>query len=147
MFTELPKNYEDRTDQLNKYQDYSTRPRVLSAEDAINTGIITRLKSGTIVYKPIEHLDQDVLGKEITIGQDHQYDLVVPTLFGLNEVLVPGTPLTEKFRQEWDKFTESSLDIIGSDKYGSYAYYPQNGDLVRYMVPYWHRLALIINNS
>lgn len=129
---------------LNRYQDYSGKPKLYTAQEAIQREIIQPLPDGQVAYRPPTPEKQSNLGEEVILNPSQVFDLVMPTLFGLNEVLVPGLPLTQQFQAEWDKFTQASTT---EEAYGVYAFYPKSRHLVRFMEPFWHRLALVVSNS
>ena len=76
--------------------------------------------------------------------KENVLDLVPPTILGLLEDLVPGSELSNKFIAEFEKF--SNIEEM-SISYGTWVYFPNTQKLVRFMEPYWHRLALLARNS
>ena len=67
------------------------------------------------------------------------FDLVVPTLSGLLEDLIPGSELCNRLLLEIDKSEEKN--------YGEFFIYEREKHLVRFAPRFWHRLALLIRNS
>jgi hypothetical protein len=70
-------------------------------------------------------------------------DLVLPTLYGLNEKIIPGSELGNEFKKLWDNVSQD----INNPSIGTYVYYPLRKTLVRYLDPHWHQMALLVSNS
>jgi molybdopterin/thiamine biosynthesis adenylyltransferase len=127
----------------NQYQDYPGRPRLIEAEEAIQTGVIEPLVDGRVIYRP-QPVDQGRLGAEIILSPNQVSDIVLHTFEGLHETVVGGTEIGQQLEAEWEKFTEREL---AQKPYGFWAYYPKRENLVRMMDPFWSRLSLVVSNS
>lgn len=128
---------------LESLNDYKLRPILFPAEAALASG---RLKF-TDNQEALLSLDN---GKEVLIPTFNQYDMVLPTIFGLNEALVQaeqGRELRAEFEKEFSNFNkiyEANGDVR---TYGVYAFYPDTQSLVQYAPERWHRLSLVASNA
>jgi len=127
------------------------KPLLFTARDAHARGLISYLRNGTAVVR---------IGKDaVRVPRDHQYDLTQATIFGLNERLTMaatspvvdgrGRTLRDLFNAEWARYTDA-LECAAAGRvfdYGVYAYYARRNDLVRYCVPYWHRVVSVASSS
>ncbi len=72
-------------------------------------------------------------------NQSPDFDLVMPTMLGLLEDLVPGTEIMNEFLVEFEKCTDPS--------YGDFFVYPSKAKTVRFAPRRWHQLALFVRNA
>ena len=63
------------------------------------------------------------------------FDLLMPTIYGLLDDLIPGSELMGEFLKEYESWL------------GTLVYYPRKRHLVRFAPPRWHRLSLLVRNS
>lgn len=129
------------------YWNYPGRPRVINADEAINSGVI-EYSGDDIIYSPSEEDSVDLGNEAIKISPRNQYlTLVEATMFGLNDALV-AAELGVSLRAEFDKELETFYSKQGAGKpYGCYVYYPSSGDIALVAPPNLHKLALITSNS
>jgi hypothetical protein len=122
--------------------EYKLKPLIFNAEQALEQGVIKFNEDGAAQIQ--------LNGETVTIPNKNQYDLVLPTIFGLNEALVQadsGKSFRNLFDDEYSKFN-SIFDRFGNIKtYGNYVYYPDREHLVQFAPPYWHRLSLLASNA
>lgn len=121
---------------------FKLKPLIINAEEAIASGDLKFDEAGVANLK---------LGNDNkTISTADQYDLVLPTMFGLNEALVSadqGKNFRTQFDVEYNKFN-SIFENSGNIKtYGNYVYYPDREHLVQFAPAFWHRLSLLASNA
>lgn len=118
----------------NPYMEYPGRPRRILEEgfgiERTGTTVIVRDRGGSARYE---------------VAERDFFDLLFPTMQGLSDDLVQGSPLGDRFRAEWEPYEEGEADAMGN--YGALFYYPRRGHIVRTAPRFWHRLALVVRNS
>lgn len=128
-----------------RYNIYGGAPYVLET-DKEGGDKIERLEDGRVVFNPRNSVP--FASGKITISRENIFDLVPPTIYGLLDDLIPGSPLMEGFLKEMKKF-ESTSKKQDRDLtvYGTLVYYPRKRHLVRFAPRFWYRLALLVRNS
>lgn len=109
------------------------------------------------ISKNLEFLEDGIIlqidlsqPSKVTIPWNCVFDLLAPTMFGLLEDLIPGTPLQEEFQAEWNTFEiilQDSKFRIPDPSYGEWVFYPKKSHLVRTAPRRWHRISQLIRNS
>jgi len=132
------------------YANLPGKPRLFDAPTAHRLGQISFQADGTAV---IRHEG----GRTSCIPPSSQYDVTQPTMFGLNErltssvispVLGSSETLRDRFNSEWERYSDAVLRAgDGAIDYGTYAYYADRNELVRYCSRYWHRVVAVASNS
>ena len=126
------------------------KPYLIEATIAHRKKIVSYKKNGTAILQ----LD----GGLISIPPENQFDLTQATIFGLNDRLTSsatspvvrkdGKTLRDEFNKEWETYAEALEKTRGNSlSYGIYAYYGTRNQLVRYCLPYWHRVVSIASSS
>ena len=140
------------------YSSYTYgKPFVVKAE--------TAHKKGIVVYTATGAARVCIGSTEYKVPVHNQYDVVQPTLFGLNERLTmaatspvldaSGKTLREAFNDEWKHYTKKLTQAQAAKgpstshalNYGVYAYYHGRNELVRYCDPFWHRVVATASSS
>ena len=128
--------------QKESLSEFKLKPIIFNAEEA--------LKNGQLKFADNQDAELNFNGLTKKIPNFNQYDLVLPTIFGLNEALVQaeqGRSFRNQFDDEYNKFN-SIFESTGSIKsYGNYVYYPDREHLVQFAPAYWHRLSLLASNA
>lgn len=124
-------------------------PIVLEAEKAVQMEWIKVDDTGNIHLK--HPIVQKLYGEvSINLTKDQQYDLVLPTIMGLNDALVQaeaGGEFRDQFDVEFQRFFELNEQCNHYQTYGNYVYYPEVNHIVQYAPQYWHKLALLASNA
>ena len=126
------------------------KPLLLDARMAHRKGIVAFARNGmaTLRLKNIA----------VKIPPDHQFDLTQATIFGLNERLTSSATspvldkkrrtLRDEFNDEWKQYSRALEQAVnGTFDYGTYAYYEERNDLVRFCPARWHRVVSIASSS
>lgn len=122
--------------------DYKLQPIVISASDAVASEILFFFEDGSAKLA--------LKDQQVQLSSSQVFDLVLPTMFGLNEALVhaeEGGFLREKFEDEFAGLSRLLEKSGHARSYGSYVYYPERGHLVQFAPEYWHRLSLVASNA
>lgn len=128
-----------------------TKPLIIEAEKAHQTGVVAYDAAGTVSLKISET-------ETVIIPPSQQFDLTQATIFGLNERLTmaatspvvskDGQTLRDQFNQEWQTYSKKLVEMEGSALvYGFYAYYKEKNELVRFCPPYWHHVVSVASSS
>lgn len=127
-------------------RNYFEAPIVLPAEESIASGVLRKVPAGfELDLRKIE-----ALGQRISVSRNHFYDLLGPTMMGLNEALLQGeagAAFREPFELDFARWMQQCDELGEAASFGSYVYYPYSGHIVQYAPPYWHHLALLASNS
>lgn len=128
--------------QQTALNEFKLKPIIFNAQSALNEGRIKFSENGIAEIN---------LGHQLkSIDPMNQYDLVIPTIFGLNEALVQadqGKSFREQFDEEYNKFNTLSENTGSTRSYGNYVYYPDREQLVQFAPAKWHRLSLLASNA
>lgn len=123
--------------------DFKMSPIILDAKQSIHEEIIHYHSDDSIEIQ----LDES---KSIKLEAHQIFNMVVPTMFGLNESLVKseeGGLLRQDFENEYNLFN-SMYDRDGNiQKYGNYVYYPDCQNVVQFAPAYWHQMSLLASNA
>lgn len=127
---------------LESIQNYKLKPLIFDAKQSIDSGQISFLDNGCtrLMLNNNEH----------SIAVQNTFNMVLPTIFGLNEALVQaedGGLLRSKFENEFAVFNSLFEEFGDVRKYGNYVYYPEHQHLVQFAPEFWHRLSLVASNA
>lgn len=128
-----------RTESL---QNFKLKPILLNADAVVASGQMSFSEGGAV----------SITSPEITaqLAPSQVFDMVLPTIFGLNEALVraeQGGFLRQRFEDEFASFN-SQFEKNGHLRgYGYYAYFPDREHLVQFAPDFWHRLSLVASNA
>jgi len=128
---------------LESIQNYKLKPIILDAMISINSGAIRFNENGSVILSLSN-------STPLIVPPLSTFDMVLPTIFGLNEALVQaegGGLLRNKFEAEFANFNLLFDEFGDVKKYGNYVYYPDRQHLVQFAPAYWHRLSLIASNA
>lgn len=128
--------------QADALNDYKLKPIIFNAEAALNAGQLQFSDANEALL--IHNNDK------LTIPVNQQYDMVLPTMFGLNEALVQteeGKVFRENFENEFAQFNHLFDQYGDVRRYGNYVYYPDRQHLVQFAPEEWHRLSLLASNA
>ncbi len=84
------------------------------------------------------------LEKTVEISLSSYFDLVLPTMEGLFEDLIPGSQLKNELLKEWGLFQQYQDE---PNRYGILVWYPRTKELVRFAPKFWHRISLLLRNK
>lgn len=126
------------------------KPLLFDAAAAISGKIITWLEDRSIeVHLPT--------GEKKRVLPEAYFDLVPPTMLGLEERLTHDefSPLLHEEYPLWDFFKKAYAEFLACNRaifpasttYGTFAFYPQVGELVRYAPKFWHRVNLVASSG
>ena len=125
------------------------KPLLYDAHDALRHGIIAREKTGDVTLRS--------LGSEqaTTFCREHFFDIVGPTMHGLQERLTRGTfsPRLPYGKTLRDAFDDAYVEFLLTEKkstpaaYGTFAWYKKEQDLVHYAPAFWHRVNLVASGG
>ncbi|MBY0451929.1 MAG: hypothetical protein K2P92_02765 [Bdellovibrionaceae bacterium] len=128
--------------QRQALEDYRLKPVILSAAEAIENKLIVFSEDGSARL--------NLADQTVSMSLSEQFDMVLPTIFGLNEALVQaeeGQELRRSFEDEFAKFNQL-YDLHGDvRRYGHYVYYPDRQHLVQFAPQFWHKLSLLASNA
>jgi molybdopterin/thiamine biosynthesis adenylyltransferase len=134
------------------YLNYLSRPLLYQAKEALEKGVIHYSEEGNIIFRPEEKDAETLESYEFVIPKDKQYDLLPPTMSGLNRAIVrtkDNSTLRNDFELELKKYEESKSrndNDIAAD-YGVYAFYPNTQEMAHLVPEKWHYIALVANTS
>lgn len=127
---------------LESIKSYTLKPIVFDAKISIENGLIKFLENGTVEL---------ILNNGPQLIPSYNiFDMVIPTIFGLNEALVQaeeGGLLRSKFEDEFASFNSLFEEFGDVKKYGNYVFYPDRQHLVQFAPEFWHKLSLIASNA
>jgi hypothetical protein len=122
--------------------EYKLQPVVINATDAESKKILTFFEDGSV--------EVNLEGVQSRLSASQIFDMVLPTMFGLNEALVhaeDGGFLRKKFEDEFAGLNRLLEERGQAQSYGNYVFYPERQHLVQFAPPYWHRLSLVASNA
>ncbi len=127
---------------LEALENYTLKPILFNASDAIESGLITLDANQNIILRHNNN--------SLNFSPNQQFDMVLPTMFGLNEALVQteeGKQLRNSFEDEFQKFNSLFEKYGDVKRYGNFAYYPDRQHLVQFAPQFWHHLSLVASNA
>lgn len=122
--------------------DYRLKPVIINAAEAVESKQIIFCEDGSARL--------DLAGQVVQMSLNEQFDMVLPTMFGLNEALVQAEEGQELRRSFEDEFTQFNLlydQHSDVRRYGHYVYYPDRQHLVQFAPQFWHKLSLLASNA